>query len=500
MRLLRHATRVARSDDSGFTVVELVIASSILLIATISVVSVLTYAGLSSAQTATRSRALNFANQRLEQARNLPYDNVGVYYPDGTTGDPAGTIAASETVGTFQVQTRVTWARDPVSGRSEYKDIKITVSWTKPRPGELSVASAIYGTSALTNSGDLKVLVREMGSGGVGSTVPIPMAQVRITPNGSATQRVVWADLNGEAFAGALPIGLTPVTVTADGWLFDDSLLSTVTVVPDLVTSVYAYGYRACTAAVTVIDTSGTPVPNATVQITDSKGRTKTATTLGDGVASFTQLVPDTYNAVATFTGRQPGYGSFGDTVGGSAYTLTIRLTQVVPPGSLRVRVTGGGAPLSNAVVTVTGPSPGTSQIAGSPKTTPTSGEAVFTGVASGTYTVSVARTGYQNGSASVTVVSGVEAIVPVNLIVTGSTTGSLRIYVVDNNGDPVPRNRVYIWGPDSYYYEARVDDNGQMTLTNLTPGNYTVRARNGETKNIQVTGGTTAVVQVATY
>jgi hypothetical protein len=490
-------THTRQSSESGVTVVEFMVASLVLFIAAISAVSALTFAATASASTSTRARALNLANQRIEQARNLPYDSVGVFYPGGAMGDPAGSIPASETVGDLQVATKVTWKRDTSTGRSTYKDIKVTVSWITAGGGQVSLASSVFGTSALSMSGDLKIMVLEDGAG---TRVPIAMAQVWVTPNGSPTQRVAWTDLQGEAFLGALPVGVAPVRVVADGWLFDDSLLATVTVVPDIVTTVYAYGYRPCSLAVTVVDTSGTPIPGAAIQTRDQKGRVASAVTGSGGVATFSQILPSTYNVSAAASGRTTGYASVGPMVGGNHYTLTITLTQYVPSGSMRVRVTGGGAALASAVVKVTGPAPGSTDVTGSPKTTPTSGEAAFSSLTTGRYTVAVSRTGYTPATVTADIVGGVEAIVNVDLIVATTGTGTLRIFLVDEHGRVWDDHEIYVWGPNGYYYAGKTDHFGTRTLSNLAAGTYTVQVQSGETKSVQVTNGTTSDVQVAMY
>jgi type II secretory pathway pseudopilin PulG len=57
-------------DDSGFTVVEYVIAAAILFIVSTGVMGALAYAATANASTAMRDQGLQVANQRMEQARN----------------------------------------------------------------------------------------------------------------------------------------------------------------------------------------------------------------------------------------------------------------------------------------------------------------------------------------------------------------------------------------------------------------------------------------------
>ena len=78
-------------DDSGFTVVEYLVAAAILFIVSTGVMGALAYASTANASTAMRQLGLEVANQRMEQARNLPYDSLGT-----TNGYPIGTIVTPE--------------------------------------------------------------------------------------------------------------------------------------------------------------------------------------------------------------------------------------------------------------------------------------------------------------------------------------------------------------------------------------------------------------------
>ena len=61
-------------DGSGFTVVELVVAAAILFFISTAIMGALAYASTANASNAMRQNGLELANQRMEQARNLPYD------------------------------------------------------------------------------------------------------------------------------------------------------------------------------------------------------------------------------------------------------------------------------------------------------------------------------------------------------------------------------------------------------------------------------------------
>jgi hypothetical protein len=492
-------SRIA-ADDSGVTLIELVMASAILFIAAIGVITALGFAATSSQQSTMRARALNLANERLEKARDIPYDNVGVVYEDGTYGDPAGNIPAVEVVGDFLVETQVDWSVDATSGRAEYKNMRIAISWQNPRSGTLSIASAIYGSSALTNNGDLKVIVRELGT-----NVPIDMAQVWVTPAGSTLQRHRWTGADGSAFYGMLPIGSAQVAVAASGWVFDT--ITPASVVADQLTLKEVYGYRPVTVVVHVTETSGTPVPYASVRLQDSKLRYFYGTTGGDGVATITGLIPDNYGITVTATGRASAAGSIAAVTSGGTFTTTITMSAPVPPGSLRVRVKNStGTAITGATVSAVGPSPDTTPVAGSGAVTPSSGEVFFASVVGGTYTVNVTASGYNNYTdAAVVVVSGIEKIVDVTMVTVTppSLLGTLmvQVWTHDGAGHPDTSRKVTLkfWQSGSWQSvnnggsdHWHTNSAGQVTFADLAPGTYRLTV-DGSSQDVAVTGGATA-------
>ena len=174
--------RLARSE-SGFTVVELVVAAAILFVVSTGIMGVLAYASTSNASDAKHQMGLELANQRMEQARNMNYDDLGT-----TNNYPTGTIVTPETVvlstpagnSTYIVETEVDYSEDvtdPSLGAS--KDIRITVSWTTPRPGSVTVESNIAGAPAVTNAGAVEILVQDSDT-----SDPVPGAVITIKPAG----------------------------------------------------------------------------------------------------------------------------------------------------------------------------------------------------------------------------------------------------------------------------------------------------------------------------
>jgi type II secretory pathway pseudopilin PulG len=71
------------------TLPEVMIAASVMLVCLVSLAGLLGGSITSSASAHMRDEAANIANDRLETARSLNYDRVGLHYTNGLYGDPA---------------------------------------------------------------------------------------------------------------------------------------------------------------------------------------------------------------------------------------------------------------------------------------------------------------------------------------------------------------------------------------------------------------------------
>lgn len=488
---VRVIERIRRDD--GFTIMELVWSSMIMLIVVMGVYGVLTFAATATQASATRVTALNVANQRLEQARNLSYDNVGMTYADGTQGNPAGTILTPEVVDTrFTVATLVSWARDPVTHRALYKTIHVTVAWTEGRGGSVDVSTSIFGKSYIVNAGDLSVVVRDRDTDAI-----LPAAQVTVTPQSGAA-RIVSSDATGEAFFGYLPSDTYAVTIVKGDYIFDPAVLGAVSVQSDLLTSVVAYAQHPSTVRVTVDDGASNPVSGSAVTLTAPSGALLTAYTNSSGVATFGNLLVGTYQVAARYTGRTTARGVVNVAAGGQTYDLPLSLAA---RSGLTVRVIdSSGVAVAGATVNVSGPSPSTAAVAGSPQLTASNGEISFGTLADGTYTLTATKTGMIDSAAMQVAYDGSSTTVPV-LTLGLYQYGTLEIHIYDKNGNAVKsRTRVSVWGPNGYSANIRSDAQSKdvIVITQLSPGQYSVQPDGGgqiRTVNVQV--GQTSIVNV---
>lgn len=458
--------------EGGFTVAEFVIAAGILFFVSVSMIGALMFSSAGASSAAHREAALNLANQRLEWARNIAYDSLGV-----VGGDPPGLIQPEYTSGLYKVATSVGWARDAQSGRATYKKIVVSVTWQKPVPGSVSVETAVFGKSALTNSGDVIVQCLSADDGS-----PIVGANVSVTTAGG-TARTSASDSAGEAFFGYVPSGAIDVQASKSGLVFDLSTVSGAQVTADSLTRLTVYGFLPSTAVVTVLDQRGAPISGASVALKDSKNVTVTLLSGADGKATFESLLKGVYTVTVTATGRGKAVTSLDIARAGDTAQATVTLDD---PATLRVRVVDNSTsnPVSGAQVRVIGPDPATTDVSGSPKTSATSGEASFSLPQGGHYTVAVTKNGYTTYSSGTDVAGGANADFEARM--SAAQGGSLRVFLVDLAGRPYVDKTVRIWSETGYPdVSMRTDLQGQILLTNLQPGRYYARA----TRNAQTTG-----------
>jgi prepilin-type N-terminal cleavage/methylation domain-containing protein len=465
--------RSAPCRDQGFTVVELVVASAILLVASTGVLTSLTFAATTTAMGTVRTEALNLASQQLEQARNLPYDDVGIRYANGTYGDPAGSIPATQTSGRFGITTQVSWTRDPSTGESEYKNIGITVSWTSPQQGSVYVASSIFGASALINIGDLSVTVTDRDS-----NLPISGASVLVTPAGGTTQRVVSTDASGSAFFGALPLGTTGVAVSAVSTLGETYVfepVATTTIGPALLASDVVYGHLPSSIAVSVVDTGGAAVTGSAVTLTSVSSGQVTTQKLASGSYTFTGLLPGNYTLTATESGyynSQVCSIAVGPSApGGRKVSQIVVLRPMPPPCTLKVFAkTASGVAIAGAMVHVTGPAPASTDATGSPQSTSSgSGEADFVQLTAGTYTVTATLANYT----TVAWTGPISAGQTVSITLVMSSTGELDVTAKNPGGVALSGVAVTMTGPSNQ--SGTTSSSGVVKFPGSIVGTYTI-------------------------
>ncbi len=151
----------------GFSLLETLIGISLLLIVFVGILGAV-YMGMQRVgQSKARVTAVALANQKIELARNLPYEQVGT-----SGGIPSGSIPENETVTknkiVYAVKTTVFYMDDPFDGLgsedplpTDYKRVKVKVSWSGNLSGEISFQTDIApkGIETTGSGGIISILV-----------------------------------------------------------------------------------------------------------------------------------------------------------------------------------------------------------------------------------------------------------------------------------------------------------------------------------------------------
>jgi hypothetical protein len=339
------------AGTAGFTVAELVAASAILFVILVGVLGAVEYAGAATRMAAVRQTAINVATAQIEKNRNIPWDDLGVTYSSGLTGNPPGVIPASTTVTTAQgvlnVDTEIWWARDEVTAgeyRAAYKRMRVTVSWTYPTAGRLAVETAVFGQGETGNLGDVQVKAVEADN----PTKVVPGVTIDIDPvaaSDGATSRAK-TDADGIAYFSGIKTVNVSVLGTSTAWLIDTAGIPN----PTKINAGYqnlgiVYCQKACTAVIHVRSDSVANLQGALVTLTDKdRSLTYQAYSDADGNALFEGLWMSKgtgYEAVATFESKVSPVGTFSLTSSGQVYS-GLTLTVADPPSITIHKVVAG--------------------------------------------------------------------------------------------------------------------------------------------------------------
>jgi len=482
--------RRGHRSDSGMTLGELMIASSVLFVCLTALASLLGGSVISSRTARVRDEATNLANERIEVARSLAYDRVGLHYTNGAYGDPAGDIVTPEQVGAFTVVTECEWVRTDL-GRAAYKQLKVTVSWEQPIPGQVSLTTMVYGKSDIATSGDLVVRLRYRED-----STPVENATVAIVTSGGSARSVL-SDSTGEAFFGQADVGAVGVTVVPPaGYVVDTSALSTVTIPVDAVATAIVYLQHPAEATVRVADTNGVRVSGATVTLRRADGTTVPAVvTDSNGEARFFDLLFANYTATITKAGYPSATAPFAVTVGAPAPLVPVAVTPLLGVG-IQARVFDvNGTPLSQATVSVRREG---NQDPFQTTATGTNGEVSFTGMDEGAWRIDVSREGFASQFRVTYLYDGDHDTINFSLV-PAVTKGNMHIATKDKNGH-LRSIRVIVSGAGYYSNNLWSDYDGSLTLNDLSTGSYQVQCYTNPASiaTVIINGGQTAEVSVS--
>jgi hypothetical protein len=472
------------------TLGELMIASSVLLVCLTSLATLLGGSVTSSRVARIRDEAANLANAKIEYARSLPYDSVGLHYSNGLYGDPQGQILTPEQVGSFTVTTECTWVRTDV-GRAAYKKLTVHVAWQQPIPGEVALTTMLYGKSDIVTSGDLVVKLRYRENAD-----PVLNASVGIKAADNS-QRSVLSDSNGEAFFGQVALGVVGLTIMPPaGCVVDTSTISNTTVAADALTTIIVYVQQPAQATVHLTTTGGSPVAGASVVLRRADGATLPAViTDASGDALFTQLLYSDYSASITKTGYPAATVPFTVSVGTNqpvvpasisplvGVGLTVRVydanSTAIPGAAITVRLDGNNNPLQTG-------------------TTGNDGTVSFTGLDAGSYNATVDKSGYVSQVQSTYMHDGDHDTLDYHMSPV-VLQGNMKITTLDKNGHTTSI-RVIVSGSGYYQNNLWSDNTGVLNLSGLLPGSYQVQCytKAASVATVLVNAGQTSSVQVS--
>lgn len=178
----RTCQRADKSIGRGFTLIEVIVGTALMLIIFIGIYEMILFSFKMVAQSKARITATALANEKIELARNLSYNQVGT-----VGGIPSGSIPENETDVlngiTYTVKTTVVYIDDPFDNLFpadplpwDYKRVKVAVSWGGFLTGDVSLLTDVapQGIETTGSGGVISVLVFNANG------QPIPQADVHV--------------------------------------------------------------------------------------------------------------------------------------------------------------------------------------------------------------------------------------------------------------------------------------------------------------------------------
>ena len=223
-----------------------------------------------------------------------------------------------------------------------------------------------------------------------------------------------------------------------------------------------------------VTNTAGAPISGASV----SSGGTG-AITGSDGIYTL-QLPGGTATLTAALGGYQSASESVSVTAGQTTQAATLQIAPVSPGNVTGSVANGSGTGLSGASVAA----------GGLTTTTAADGSYALNNLPAGSTTINASLTGFQSGSATVTVVAAATTAAPAITLVSGS--GSITGNVKSSTGAAIAGASVGFGGGT-----ATTDANGNYTLNGVPVGTVQLVASasgfQSVTQSVTVTGGNTS-------
>ena len=220
-------TLVIKFYKNGFSLIEIVIGVALFLIIALGVYGAFRLSVKVVHQSKARITAIMLANERIEEVRNLPYNDIGT-----VGGIPSGDIPQTENVVkngvVFTVKTTISYVDDPFDGTApddsvpnDYKRVKVKVFWSGLFEGEVVSITDVApkGLESTVGGGNLLVSVFDaLGN-------PISQADIHIVNNNVDPQIdvVYQSNDNGQYLVAGAPTSTESyeITVSKSGYSTD---------------------------------------------------------------------------------------------------------------------------------------------------------------------------------------------------------------------------------------------------------------------------------------
>jgi len=220
-------TLVIKFYKNGFSLIEIVIGIALFLIIALGVYGAFRLSVKVVHQSKARITAIMLANERIEEVRNLPYNDIGT-----VGGIPSGDIPQTENVVkngvVFTVKTTISYVDDPFDGTApddsvpnDYKRVKVKVFWSGLFEGEVVSITDVApkGLESTVGGGNLLVSVFDaLGN-------PISQADIHIANNNVDPQIdvVYQSNDNGQYLVAGAPTSTESyeITVSKSGYSTD---------------------------------------------------------------------------------------------------------------------------------------------------------------------------------------------------------------------------------------------------------------------------------------
>ncbi|CCO08890.1 prepilin-type N-terminal cleavage/methylation domain-containing protein [Desulforamulus hydrothermalis] len=206
-------------NRQGFTLVELLVAITVLLVFVLAYMPLSTFIAQGSQANRARLTAGNLADNMIEEIRSRSYNEVGVQ-----GGNPAGDIPPVQTVTldgiTYTVQTWINWVDDPAGTGSctgsglpyDYKLVRVVVTAQGFFNNGAAVRAAAQtlvareGEQVLLPGGNIRAcVVRGWRTDAAAPDVPVESVTVELTAGPDAPQTLWTTRYGGAVFAGLKP-------------------------------------------------------------------------------------------------------------------------------------------------------------------------------------------------------------------------------------------------------------------------------------------------------